>query len=86
VKPSSVFDLAMVKVQSPSDGGPTKTVTATCPAGKRATGGAGWTDTPGHVITIRPNSVTPTSVTVVGRNASGAAGNWSAIATVFCAS
>jgi hypothetical protein len=86
VKPSSVFDLAMVKVTSASDGSPTKTVVASCPAGKRATGGAGWSDTPGHVTSITPNSSTPFSVSVVARNTSGTAGNWGAIATVFCAS
>jgi hypothetical protein len=85
VKPSSVFDLAMVRVQSARDAQTTKTVTASCPSGKRATGGAGWADTPGHVISIRPNSSTPISVSVVARNTSGTVGNWGAVATVFCA-
>lgn len=86
VRPSNVFDLAMVKVQSARDGQVTKTVTASCPSGKRATGGGGWADFPGHVVSIRPNSSTPFSVSVVARNTSGISGGWGAVATVFCAS
>jgi hypothetical protein len=85
-QPSNVFDFAVVKVLSPNDSSPTKTAVAFCPSGKRATGGGGWSDTPGHVTSITPNNAAPTSVTVVARNTSGAPGNWSATATVFCAS
>jgi hypothetical protein len=86
VKPNAVFDLAMVKTQVSSGNQTTATAVAACPSGKRATGGAGWADTPAHVTSITPNSVTPFQVSVVGRNTSGTAANFTVIATVFCAS
>jgi len=85
VQPSSIFDLTMVKVYSVNDATTTKTATASCPSGMRATGGAGWSDTPGHVTSVTPNSSTPFSVKVVARNTSTTTGSWGAIATVFCA-
>jgi hypothetical protein len=84
VQPSAITDLVMVKKQL-SNGQATKTVLAACPSGTRATGSAGWSDTPGHVIVIRPNNITPFQVTVTGRDVTGVVGDWSVIATVFCA-
>jgi len=85
VTPTSLFDVTMVKAQSASDTTATKTVTASCPSGMRATGGAGWSDVPAHVTSITPNSSTPFSVKVVARNTSTLTFSWSTIATVFCA-
>lgn len=85
VQPTSLFDVTMVTAQSTSDATTTKTATASCPSGMRATGGAGWSDVPAHVTSVTPNSSTPISVKVVARNTSTVAGGWSTIATVFCA-
>jgi hypothetical protein len=69
-----------------------KSVTATCPAGKKLVGTGGYIASPfgGHggqvaLRVIRPNS-TLTAVTVIGReDESGFTGNWSVHASAICA-
>lgn len=86
VKSASFSDLQMVREYSPANSDDVKSVTARCPAGKRATGGAGWADGPAHVVSIKPENVTPTTIQVGARDPYATAFNWQAIAVAFCAS
>jgi hypothetical protein len=81
-------DFATVDTQTAANTTITKTVTSVCPAGKRLSGSAAWTDSPGTIISIRPNNSTPTSVTAVARDetATPGANAWSLIVTAFCVS
>jgi hypothetical protein len=81
-------DFAMVDTSTATNTTITKTVTGACPAGKRVTGSAAFIDSPGTIISIRPNNSTPTSVTAVGRDETAAPGSngWGLRLTVFCAS
>ena len=80
-------DFAMVTNTTVTDTAVNKNISAVCPAGKRVTGSAAFTDTAGTIISITPNNVTPTSVTAAGRNETGSAGAaWSLQVTAFCAS
>jgi hypothetical protein len=84
VTASNLFDLQLVKTFTVGDGTTFKSATATCPSGMQAAGGAGWADTPAHVLFIEPNSgIAPTSIRVAAVAATGFTGQ--VIAVALCA-
>jgi hypothetical protein len=80
-----VSDTQLVQNQTANDTTLTKNVSVTCPSGMRLTGSAIWSDVPGNAINLRPNNVTPTSVTATGRNDTGVASGWAQYVYGFCA-
>lgn len=82
---TSPLDIRMVQNQTASDTTITKSVTASCPSGMRLTGSAIWTNIPGNSINLRPNTITPTSVTGTGRNDTTSTFSWNVIVYALCA-
>ena len=80
------FDFEMVRVDL-SDSNALKKVTVSCPTGFRATGGAGFTDSPGtHVQFFRPNTTAaPASIEVAASSSVAIVGPWSMSGVVYCA-
>jgi hypothetical protein len=78
-------DLAVVKVQSAQDSTDRKIIQADCPAGKRVTGGAAFSSTPGVVESVSPDA-NRLRIQVIGRENSFTTGTWNVIAVAFCAS
>jgi hypothetical protein len=78
----------VVKTYSPTDATSPKITTATCPAGKRVTGGTGWADIPGVISSVNVDAAR-TRVQVISRENSanpGTLGAWQAIAMAVCVS
>jgi len=80
------LDVRVVQSVTASDTTVTKSATATCPSGTRATGSAIWSNVPGNAINLRPNNITPVTVTGTARNDSGnLSATWDLTTYVFCA-
>jgi len=83
-KLNSVFDSAIVSVQTAADTTARKIITATCPPGMSVTGGAAFAELPGVVEVVSPNT---TSVQVIARQDGVVtpADRWAVTAYAFCA-
>lgn len=88
VKYTTYGDIQYRSDQTVTDNTTVKKIPASCPSGTRATGGAGWIDSPATLISVVPNTSTPTRSTATGRDDSSSPGaySWMVKSTVFCAS
>ncbi len=78
----------LVEAVSPNDNSSPKSVTATCPAGKRLIGAGGRVDAPGSHVPMQQFTPNPalTSVTATGvEDEAGTNANWSVTAQALCA-
>jgi hypothetical protein len=80
-------DFQAVQVFSAVDNTASKTVTAVCPAGLRATAGAGFTTQAGtHIQIVQPNVANgPSQVKVTAASSVAPAGSWLLRGIVYCA-
>jgi hypothetical protein len=78
-------DFQVVKVQSASDSTDRKILNATCPTGKRVTGGAAFANIPGVIESVSPDA-NRLRVGVIARENTFTTGAWNVIAVAFCAS
>jgi len=85
VTPNSLFDLQIVRVQSASDSTTPKITEASCPSGKRVTGGTAFSSIPGVVASVSPDA-NRLRIQGIARNNSPLPGTWNLTVVAFCAS
>jgi hypothetical protein len=78
-------DFQVVKVTSAQDSTDRKILDAACPVGKRVTGGAAFSSTPGVIESVSPDA-NRLRVSVIGRENTFTTGTWAVTAVAFCAS
>jgi hypothetical protein len=80
---SAVTDFQVVQTQSASDSTARKIIGVSCPSGKRVTGTAAFTSTPGKVEVVAPNA-SRTGVQAIGRSDDPGAGDWDVHVYALC--
>jgi hypothetical protein len=85
VIPTSLSDLQIVRVQSASDATNPKITAASCPAGKKATGGTAFSSFPGVVQSVTPDA-NRLGIQGIARNDGPVGGVWDLTVVALCAS
>jgi hypothetical protein len=85
VTPTSLSDLRIVKVQSASDATNPKITAASCPPGKKVTGGTAFSSFPGVVQSVAPDA-NREQIQGIARNDSVVGGAWDLTVVALCAS